>query len=158
MTIFAFFPHTILVSIVFFVTVDALVFREAEKTLFFMATLAGNRDMIASQFEVGALVVEGFRIQLHDVHIAALVVGVTGVAFPIHYIVDVTMKAGFLFYIVVNFFMTFAAERLLLGFVKGLMTLLTLFFDSFMPLNQITRLDQSFHALDRVFCLRDGNG
>jgi hypothetical protein len=135
MTIFAFFPHAILVSIVFFVTVDTLVFREAEKTLFFMATLAGNRDVIASQFEISALMVEGFRIQLHDVHITALVVGVTGVAFPIHYIVDVAMKPGFLFYIVVYFFMTFAAERLLFGFVKGLMALLAFFLESFMPLN-----------------------
>ena len=48
MTIFAFLPHAIFVSIVFFVTINAVMFGKAIKPVFFMASLAGNGDVIAS--------------------------------------------------------------------------------------------------------------
>jgi hypothetical protein len=151
MAVFALFSHSAFVRIVLFMAINTAVLGQAVKPLFFVATFTRYGNVVAAQFEIGTVVIEGFFIQLHDVHIAAFVFGMTGMAFPVRNIVYMAMKSGVCFDVVVDFLVTFAAQFLLLGFIERLVALFTFFFKPCMPLNEISRLDQAFHALHGIF-------
>ncbi|MCG6968886.1 MAG: hypothetical protein LJE85_03875 [Gammaproteobacteria bacterium] len=157
MTIFAFIAHAIFVRVVLLMAVYAIMFGKTIKPFFFMAAFTWNGDVIAAKLEIGAIMVKGFFVQLHNIHIAAFVFGVARMAFPVFDGVYMTVESGFLLDIVIYFFVTIAAQLFLFGFIERLMAFFAFFFESSMPLNQIPRLDQPFHSLDGILRISVGN-
>ncbi len=95
MALVAFFTKTLFVRIIFVMAVIACRRRVTMFAVFFMASGASQPLVRAFQGEIGLLMIEGIRIEMDDVGIAAYMFGVANLASQLLDVFDAAVESPF---------------------------------------------------------------
>ena len=106
---------------------------------------AGNHQH-QEQWKIGLMMIEGVRVEMHDVSIASDMLGMTGLARQVVDILYAAMKSRMIIYIRRYFLMAVEAQMLLRGLFEGFVALLALGFIFGMVAHHFARHDQRFQA------------
>jgi hypothetical protein len=129
MTIVARLPETPLMRIVSLVTVDAAFGGVAQLCRLRVTVDAGHGDMSAAKLEIGGCMIEDLAVELYDVGIAPLVIGMTMVAFLFRCLRIASMESFTGLAIGGNVFVAGHAEPRLRSRRKRLVTVAALLFE-----------------------------
>lgn len=138
--------HLAGVGVAGLVTVDTLLRGVAVGYSGFMAGATGRADMRTFQCIVGSVVIEKRWIELHNVRVASLVIGVADPAIGVLNVAIAPMQSFILTHVGIDVFVAGQALLTLRGVAEGGMTLVALFFIFGMFLRHLARHHQGFQA------------
>lgn len=152
MAALAFLTELSFMRFVRLMTIDAKVRRFPICDISLMTTLAARGSVCAFQAEIGKVVIEGFAVELHDIGIASLVLGMAVIAFLVGRIGAAPVKALFLLSVGCDLLVTVHAKPHLRSLRKGLMAILAILFILCMTFNERARHDQPVEPALRLGC------
>jgi hypothetical protein len=131
-------------------TRNALHGRFSERLALHMTRAAIATDMAAAQRKIGSIVIERRTLQTHDVGVATLMLGVTGLAEQLRLVFgDAPMETRQRRHVGTNFLVTIHAERRLLGRYERAMAVRTIVFQIGVPVDDRTGHDQSLETCSK---------
>jgi hypothetical protein len=139
------FTEDTLVDIIVFVAGHAC--SRGIPILFLPAMTGFTTDNRVSAFErvIGFTMIKGLFIELDDICVAALVIGMAMTAFGFRGI-HMSMKTLRALYVCIDFFMTVSAKRALFLLAERLVTAIAFLFIFCMAFDNLARHHQGFHA------------